>query len=74
MATDKLVFNGINGATGDYLLSNLTPQEVGRLARGEKLDPSKSRSSNGGTIASRRAIWVPRKEWIRRNWTKRAGV
>lgn len=39
MANDKLVFNGINGATGDYLLPNLTAQEVGRLARGEKLDP-----------------------------------
>ncbi len=43
MATDKLVFNGINGATGDYLLSNVTPQEVGRLARGEKLDPQQIR-------------------------------
>jgi hypothetical protein len=43
MATDKLVFNGINGATGGYLLPNLTPQEVGRLARGEKLDPQQTR-------------------------------
>jgi hypothetical protein len=39
MGTDKLVFNGIDGATGGYLLPNLTPQDVGKLARGEKLDP-----------------------------------
>ncbi|HSN78629.1 MAG TPA: hypothetical protein VL334_26460, partial [Anaerolineae bacterium] len=39
MGTDKLVFNGINGATGGYLLPSLTPQDVGKLARGEKLDP-----------------------------------
>ncbi len=39
MGTNKLVFNGIDGATGGYLLPNLTPQDVGKLARGEKLDP-----------------------------------
>lgn len=43
MATDKLIFNGIDGATGGYLLPGLTPQEVGRLARGEKLDPQQIR-------------------------------
>ena len=35
----ELVFNGINGATGGYLLPNLTAQDIGKLARGEKLDP-----------------------------------
>jgi hypothetical protein len=31
--------NGVNGATGDYLLPPLTPQEISAIARGEKLDP-----------------------------------
>jgi hypothetical protein len=31
--------NGLNGATGDYLLPPLTPQEISAIARGEKLDP-----------------------------------
>src|SRR5207302_1523877 len=33
-----LCFNGINGASGDYLLPAMTPQEVAALARGEELD------------------------------------
>jgi hypothetical protein len=32
------VFNGIDGTTGEYLLRPLTPEEVTRLALGEKLD------------------------------------
>lgn len=35
-----LCFNGINGATGQYLLPPLTPEQVSALARGEKLDPA----------------------------------
>ncbi len=31
----ELVFNGINGATGGYLLPNLTAQDIGKLARRE---------------------------------------
>jgi V8-like Glu-specific endopeptidase len=34
----SLVFNGINAATGDYLLPPLPAEVIGRIARGEKLD------------------------------------
>ncbi len=34
----KLVFNGINGASGDYLLPPMTPQAISRIAQGEELD------------------------------------
>ncbi|MCP4396316.1 MAG: hypothetical protein GY801_03260 [bacterium] len=37
MAEESLVFNGINGATGDYLLK-VTPEQISKVARGEKLD------------------------------------
>jgi hypothetical protein len=37
--TEELFFNGINGATGDYLLPPLTPEEVARIAQGEEFDP-----------------------------------
>lgn len=43
MPSDKLVFNGINGATGGYLLPPLDPRAVGKLARGEKLDAQHQR-------------------------------
>ena len=36
-ATRTLVFNGINGATGDYLLPAMTPHDVARIAQGERL-------------------------------------
>jgi len=39
MATDALLFNGINGATGDYLLPPMTAEDVARLARGESFEP-----------------------------------
>jgi hypothetical protein len=38
--TGPLVFNGINGATGQYLLRPLTAEEVTRVALGESLDPA----------------------------------
>ena len=34
------VFNGVNGATGEYLLRPLTAEEVTRVALGETLDPA----------------------------------
>lgn len=37
MTDDQLVFNGINGATGDYLLE-MTPSELSQVVRDEKLD------------------------------------
>jgi hypothetical protein len=38
MEEETLVFNGINGATGGYLLDPLTPQEIAKIALGERLD------------------------------------
>jgi hypothetical protein len=38
MNADTLVFNGVNGATGGYLLPEMTPQQVAQLARGESWD------------------------------------
>jgi len=35
--TDKLYFNGINGATGDYDLPPMTPTELAAVIAGEKL-------------------------------------
>jgi hypothetical protein len=38
MSTELLVFNGIDGASGEYLLPPLSPQEISKIAQGEKLD------------------------------------
>jgi DNA/RNA endonuclease G (NUC1)/V8-like Glu-specific endopeptidase len=37
--TDRLYFNGVNGATGEHLLPPLPPAQVSALARGEPIDP-----------------------------------
>lgn len=39
MTTESLVFNGIDGASGEYLLENLTPEAIARIARGQPVDP-----------------------------------
>jgi hypothetical protein len=39
MSTELLVFNGINGASGDYLLPPMSPQQISEIARGEPWDP-----------------------------------
>ncbi|HWN69585.1 MAG TPA: hypothetical protein VNM90_18210 [Haliangium sp.] len=36
MSTDELVFNGINGETGEYLLAPMTVARLGGIARGQK--------------------------------------
>jgi hypothetical protein len=36
--TNKLVFNGIDGATGSYLLPPMTAQDVSKIAQGETFD------------------------------------
>jgi hypothetical protein len=38
MSDQRLVFNGINGATGDYLLPALTPAELSAIVRGQERD------------------------------------
>ena len=40
MEPEPLIFNGINGATGGYLLPPLTTQDISKIAQGEKLDPA----------------------------------
>lgn len=40
MNPEPLIFNGINGATGDYLLPSLTTRDISKIAQGEKLDPA----------------------------------
>jgi hypothetical protein len=37
MSNSSLVLNGIDGATGEYLLPSLTLQELARVARNEPL-------------------------------------
>ena len=39
MSRKYLFFNGINAATGEYLLPSLTTQAVSAIARGQQLDP-----------------------------------
>ena len=38
MPPETLLFNGIDGSTGDYLTPPLTIQEVSKLAQGEQID------------------------------------
>lgn len=38
MSSDLLVFNGINGASGDYLLPPMTPEQIADIARGDRQD------------------------------------
>jgi len=39
MDTEELYFNGIDGASGDYLLPPLTPEQLAKIAQGEEFDP-----------------------------------
>ena len=39
MSDETMFFNGINGASGDYLLPPLTTEQVSKIAQGEKFDP-----------------------------------
>jgi len=38
MSSDMLTFNGINGASGEYLLPPMTPEEISAIIRGEERD------------------------------------
>ncbi len=38
MSTEQLVFNGIDGTSGGYLLPPLTSEQVSKIAQGEKFD------------------------------------
>lgn len=39
MSTEQLVFNGIDGATGEPLLPPLTPEQISNIAQGEEFEP-----------------------------------
>ena len=39
MEPETLCFNGINGSTGEYLLSPQPPEVISAVARGEEIDP-----------------------------------
>jgi hypothetical protein len=39
MSTEEIYFNGINGATGEYLLPPLTAEQIAKIAQGEEFDP-----------------------------------
>jgi hypothetical protein len=39
MSSEMLVFNGINGASGEYLLPPMTPKQVAEVIQGEQQDP-----------------------------------
>jgi hypothetical protein len=39
MNEERLFFNGINGANGDYLLPPMTPEQVSEIVQGEKQNP-----------------------------------
>ena len=38
MPTEQLYFNGVNGATGEYLLPPMSPEDISKIAQGESLD------------------------------------
>ena len=40
MEPESLIFNGINGASGDYLLPPFTTHDISKIAQGEKLEPA----------------------------------
>jgi hypothetical protein len=39
MSTEEIYFNGIDGATGNYLLPPLTAEQIAKIAQGEEFDP-----------------------------------
>jgi hypothetical protein len=40
MNREPLIFNGVDGATGKYLLPPLTPHDISVVAQGDQLDPA----------------------------------
>ena len=40
MSDTPLVFNGVNAVTGEYLLPELLPADIAKVAMGERIDPA----------------------------------
>jgi Peptidase family C25 len=60
MAASQLYFNGIDGASGSYLLPPMAPGEIGALARGEAADVEHLRELRRWLQRMREATFAPR--------------
>jgi hypothetical protein len=59
-AADTLAFNGIDGASGGYLLPNLTTELIAQVAQGQPLDPDHLRELKWYHQRSTEAVMGPK--------------
>ncbi len=61
MSGEKMVFNGVNGATGEYLSPAMSPRQISEIVQGASAVPDShlARSRKNGHFAALR-------EWVRR--------
>lgn len=58
MPEELLALNGVNAATGDYLESPMTPQEVAAVARGETTPPETAKKPEDDIHAKAMREWL----------------